>query len=70
MLRLLRRDARVVLDDPAETLAQMMQAAASGDESWERWLDEYQRGEALIVRLELALEIETIGVSATVRYCR
>lgn len=34
-----------------------MAEAAAGDESWQQWVDEYQRGEALIIRLELVLEV-------------
>lgn len=57
MLRFLRLAALVTLDDPEPTLARARQAAATGDESWQRWLTEYERGEALIVRLELTLEV-------------
>jgi hypothetical protein len=56
MLRFLRLKARVMLDDPGPTLAEAQAAATAGDESWERWVHEYRRGEALIVRLELSLE--------------
>lgn len=56
MVRLLRLDARVILDNPAPSLARAQQAADEGDESWERWMAEYRAGEALIVRLELSLE--------------
>ena len=56
MLRFLQLHARVTLDDPAPTLAEAEAAAADGDESWEQWLAEYQRGEALIVRLEFSVE--------------
>ena len=53
-----RLSARAVLDDSPSALARAEAHAASGDESWEQWVDEYQRGEALILRLELALELE------------
>jgi hypothetical protein len=35
--------------------------AAAGDESWEQWVAEYRRGDALIVRMELTLEISDGG---------
>jgi hypothetical protein len=55
-LRFLQLHARVTLDDPERTLAEAEAAAAEGDESWEQWLAEYHRGEALIVRLEFSVE--------------
>jgi hypothetical protein len=58
-LRLLRLHARAMLDDPEPSLALAEEAAAEGDESWEQWLDEFERGEALIVRLEVSLEYLT-----------
>jgi len=56
MFRVERLAARVTLDDPASSLAQAEQAAAAGDESWQRWVEEYRSGSALIVRLETTLE--------------
>lgn len=56
MVRLLRLDARVTLDDPGPTLTRAQEAANDGDESWERWVAEYRAGEALILRLDLSLE--------------
>ena len=52
-----RLSARAVLEDSATTLEHARTLADAGDESWEQWVAEYQRGEALIVRLELALEV-------------
>jgi hypothetical protein len=52
-----RLSARAVLDDSPSALARAEARAAQGDESWEQWVAEYQRGEALILRLELALEL-------------
>jgi exonuclease VII small subunit len=52
-----RLSARAVLDDSPAVLAHAKELAAAGDESWEQWVAEYQRGEALIVRLELTLEL-------------
>jgi hypothetical protein len=49
--------ARARLDDSPAALARAKAQAAEGDESWEQWVAEYQRGEALIVRLELMMEI-------------
>jgi hypothetical protein len=46
-----------LVDDSAAALAHAKAQAAAGDESWEQWVAEYQRGDALIVRLELTLEL-------------
>ena len=51
-----RLSARAALDDTAGTLEHARALADAGDESWEQWVAEYQRGDALIVRLELRLE--------------
>ena len=52
-----RLSARAVLDDSPGTLAHAESQAAAGDESWEQWVAEYHRGEALILRLELTLQV-------------
>ena len=52
-----RLSVRAVVDDSPTALTHAEALAAAGDESWEQWVAEYQRGEALIVRLELTLEI-------------
>jgi hypothetical protein len=52
-----RLSVRALLDDSPAALAHAEDQAAAGDESWEQWVAEYQRGDALIVRLELTLEI-------------
>jgi hypothetical protein len=57
VLSVQRLSARAVLDESPAALAHAEALAADGDESWEQWVTEYQRGEALIVRLELALEV-------------
>lgn len=51
-----RLSARAVLDDSPAALRHAKELADAGDESWEQWVGEYQRGDALIVRLELRLE--------------
>lgn len=51
-----RLSARAVLDDSAGPLAHAKAEAEAGDESWEQWVTEYERGDALILRLELTLE--------------
>jgi hypothetical protein len=56
VLTIQRLLARARLDEPAPTLRSAAERAASGDEDWERWLVEYDRGEALIVRLEVMVE--------------
>jgi hypothetical protein len=46
-----------VLDESPRALTHARALAEAGDESWEQWVAEYQRGDALIVRLELRLEL-------------
>jgi hypothetical protein len=48
---------RALLDNSPAGSAHAEARAAAGDESWEQWVAEYQRGDALIVRLELTLEV-------------
>lgn len=52
-----RLSARARLDESPTALSHAKARAESGDESWEQWLVEYRAGDALIVRLELTLEI-------------
>jgi hypothetical protein len=56
-LQVERLRVRVTLDDPASAVTQARDEAGRGDESWQRWVAEYERGEALIVALEVALEV-------------
>lgn len=56
MVRVERLAARVTLEDPCAALARAEAAAADGDESWSRWVEEYRRGEAVIVRVDTTLE--------------
>lgn len=56
MVRVQRLFARAVLDDSPAALSHARALAEAGDESWEQWVEEYQRGDALIVRLELRIE--------------
>lgn len=53
-----RLRARATLDDPVPVLERLAAAVADGDESWGRWLEEYQRGDALIVRVAVALDLD------------
>jgi len=52
-----RLSARASLDDSPAALEHATAQADSGDESWEQWVAEYRRGEALVLRLELTLEL-------------
>jgi hypothetical protein len=52
-----RLSVRAFLDLSPAALAHAEAQAAAGDESWEQWVAEYQRGDALIVRLDLTLEV-------------
>ena len=56
VLSVQRLSARARLDQSPESLAHARAEAAAGDESWEQWLAEYERGQALIVALELSME--------------
>jgi len=56
VLSVQRLSARAVLDDSPAALAHAKGLAEAGDESWEQWVAEHQRGDALLVRLELRLE--------------
>ena len=53
-----RLAARASLDDPGPAFARAKAAAIAGDESWEAWLSEYERGDAVIVRLEVTLDTD------------
>ena len=52
-----RLSVRALLDESPARSAHAEALAAAGDESWEQWVAEYQRGDALIVRMELTLEV-------------
>jgi hypothetical protein len=52
-----RLSVRALLDESPAILSHAEALAAAGDESWEQWVAEYQRGDALIVRMELTLEV-------------
>ena len=52
-----RLSARASLDESPAALAHARAEAEAGDESWGQWVAEYQRGEALILRLELSVEV-------------
>jgi hypothetical protein len=56
-----RLSARARLDESPAALLHAKARADSGDESWEQWLAEYRAGDALILRLELTLEITGDG---------
>lgn len=52
--------AHVSIDtDPEPALAEARAAAAGGDDDLERWLDEYERGTALLVRITTSLEFSS-----------
>lgn len=52
-----RLSALARLDEPSEALARAQAEARVGDESWQQWLAEYERGEALILRVEVTLQL-------------
>jgi hypothetical protein len=55
VLSVQRLSACARLDESAPALAQARAEAAAGDESWAQWVAEYQRGAALILRLDLSI---------------
>ena len=57
MVSVQRLSVRALLDESPAVLARAEAQAAAGDESWEQWVAEYRRGDALIVRLELTVEV-------------
>ncbi len=57
MVSVQRLSVRALLDESPAALAHAEAQAAAGDESWEQWVAEYRRGEALIVRLELSVAV-------------
>jgi len=44
--------------DDSPALNEARANAAEGDESWQQWVDEYDRGRALILRLEVAIAFD------------
>ncbi len=56
-----RLSVRALVDESPAFLSHAEALAAAGDESWGQWVAEYQRGDALIVRLELTLEVSDHG---------
>lgn len=61
MIAVQRLSARARLDKSPVALSHAEARAESGDESWEQWLAEYRRGDALILCLELTLELAGDG---------
>ena len=49
--------AHARLDDAQTALGRARAEAAEGDESWEQWVAEYERGDAVVISLELTLEV-------------
>lgn len=61
MVSVKRLSVRALLDDSSDALDNATAHAAAGDESWAQWVTEYERGTALILRLELCLELADGG---------
>lgn len=57
MITVERLSALARLDEPGDALARARVEADAGDDSWQQWLTEYERGEALIVRVHVTLEL-------------
>jgi hypothetical protein len=55
MLVVQRVEVMASLDDPRAALEWARREASAGDASWAQWVAEYERGEALILRLEVKL---------------
>lgn len=56
MLTIERLAVTASLDDPTAALQRACGAADAGDESWAQWVSEYDRGDALIVRLDVTVD--------------
>jgi hypothetical protein len=52
-----RLSARAYPNDGRAALANAEAKGAAGDESWQQWVAEYQKGEALILNLDLRVEL-------------
>lgn len=57
---------RATLEDPDRELERAREAAGLGDESWERWLRDYERGTAVIARAEVRAQYECEGRASVV----
>ncbi len=55
--KLERLIAYATLDDPEEGVGQAREAASRGDGSWAEWLEQLERGNAVIARLAVRAEI-------------
>lgn len=59
--------ARAWLADPGREVAQARERAEDGDEDWQLWIDEYDRGEATLVDMRVSVTYErTDGSTQTV----
>lgn len=48
-------------DEPGPELERVRKEAEAGDTSWRRWLDEYESGAAMLLRLEVRVLIDEDG---------
>jgi hypothetical protein len=55
MFKIERLEARASLDDPVAALDHARLEAAAGDQSWAEWEAQYERGHALVVRLDVSV---------------
>jgi hypothetical protein len=51
-----RLTAHARLDDPATALDRARAEAADGDESWGQWVNDYERGDAVVISVEVSVE--------------
>jgi hypothetical protein len=58
MLTIERVRVQAALDDPVDALERASSEAAAGDRSWQRWIEEYDSGAAVIVRLDVVVETD------------
>jgi hypothetical protein len=56
-MRVERLEARACWQDPTQEVRRVREALRNGDESWGRWLDELQRGEAVIASLRVSAHV-------------
>jgi hypothetical protein len=50
-------------EDPREELDRVRREADAGDASWRQWLEEYESGAAMLLRLEVSITIKRDGAS-------
>ena len=61
MTRILSLVCRAQIETDLDEIEEARRSADSGDQSWERWLGEYEEGLALLLRVTLSAEFDGLG---------